>query len=61
MFFLIISAYCQKEGILHFLTYADSFAVGYFSKQGFSAKVLEMSDGVFFKKKANKQTKRNKR
>jgi uncharacterized membrane protein YgcG len=34
-----LKAYCQREGLLHFLTYADSFAVGYFSKQGFSAKV----------------------
>lgn len=34
-----LKAYCQYVGLLHFLTYADSFAVGYFSKQGFSAKV----------------------
>ncbi len=43
-----LKAYCQKEGLLHFLTYADSFAVGYFSKQGFSAKVSECLEFVFF-------------
>jgi N-acetylglutamate synthase-like GNAT family acetyltransferase len=34
-----LKAYSQGVGLFHFLTYADSFAVGYFSKQGFSAKV----------------------
>lgn len=34
-----LKAYCQAQGWLHFLTYADSFAVGYFSKQGFQVKV----------------------
>jgi histone acetyltransferase len=28
--------YCIRQGILHLLTYADSFAIGYFKKQGFS-------------------------
>lgn len=28
--------YHVKNNILHFLTYADEFAVGYFNKQGFS-------------------------
>lgn len=26
---------CKKDGIDHFLTYADNFAIGYFKKQGF--------------------------
>lgn len=34
-----LKAYCQQEGLLDFLTYADAFAVGYFSKQGFRTKV----------------------
>lgn len=34
-----LKAYCQGEGYLDLLTYADSFAVGYFSKQGFRARV----------------------
>ena len=25
--------YCIRQGILHLLTYADSFAIGYFKKQ----------------------------
>jgi hypothetical protein len=25
--------YAKKEGIFHFLTYADNFAIGYFKKQ----------------------------
>ncbi len=39
-----LKAYCQSEGLLDFLTYADSFAVGYFSKQGFRTKVTLSRD-----------------
>lgn len=28
--------YSTQQGIKHFLTYADEFAIGYFKKQGFS-------------------------
>ena len=28
--------YHVKHSVLHFLTYADEFAIGYFKKQGFS-------------------------
>lgn len=31
--------YHIKHGILHFLTYADEFAIGYFKKQGFSMEI----------------------
>ncbi|KAK2705511.1 hypothetical protein QYM36_015785 [Artemia franciscana] len=31
--------YHVKHGMLHFLTYADEFAIGYFKKQGFSMEV----------------------
>lgn len=31
-----LKAHCQTENLLYFLTYADSFATGYFKKQGFS-------------------------
>jgi len=31
--------YAKKEGIFHFLTYADNFAIGYFKKQGFSLEI----------------------
>jgi histone acetyltransferase len=35
-----LKAYAQGRGILHFLTYADNFAIGYFKKQGFARDVL---------------------
>jgi histone acetyltransferase len=31
--------YHVKQNILHFLTYADEFAIGYFKKQGFSTQI----------------------
>ncbi|ODM93034.1 Histone acetyltransferase KAT2B [Orchesella cincta] len=31
--------YHIKHGVLHFLTYADEFAIGYFKKQGFSMEI----------------------
>ncbi|ODN01457.1 Histone acetyltransferase KAT2A [Orchesella cincta] len=32
--------YHLKHGVLHFLTYADKNAIGYFKKQGFSKKIM---------------------
>ena len=29
----------KQEGLTHFLTYADNFAIGYFKKQGFTKEV----------------------
>lgn len=34
-----LKKYAKSEGIYHFLTYADNFAVGYFKKQGFSHEI----------------------
>ena len=31
--------YHVKNNVLHFLTYADEFAIGYFKKQGFSTQI----------------------
>jgi histone acetyltransferase len=31
--------HAQSEGVYHFLTYADNFAIGYFKKQGFTKKI----------------------
>ena len=36
-----------RNGILHFLTFADEFAVGYFKKQGFS-KDLKLPKSVYY-------------
>ena len=36
----------HRNGILHFLTFADEFAVGYFKKQGFS-KELKLPKSVY--------------
>lgn len=38
--------YHIRKGILHFLTFADSFAIGYFEKQGFS-KDIKLSKSVY--------------
>jgi histone acetyltransferase len=32
----------KRDGITHFLTYADNFAIGYFRKQGFSKTVRDL-------------------
>lgn len=34
-----VKEYAKTEGIHHFLTYADNYAIGYFKKQGFSKQV----------------------
>jgi len=34
-----VKEHVKKEGITHFLTYADNYAIGYFRKQGFSKNV----------------------
>ena len=34
-----LKEFVKKEGITHFLTYADNYAIGYFKKQGFSKHV----------------------
>lgn len=34
-----LKRYAVPEGLLHFLTYADNFAVGYFKKQGFTREI----------------------
>ena len=34
-----LKEHVKKEGITHFLTYADNYAIGYFKKQGFSKQV----------------------
>lgn len=36
-----LKEFVKQEGITHFLTYADNYAIGYFKKQGF-AKVVSM-------------------
>eukprot|EP00092_Neocalanus_flemingeri_P021975 GFUD01023832.1.p1 GENE.GFUD01023832.1~~GFUD01023832.1.p1 ORF type:complete len:759 (-),score=221.26 GFUD01023832.1:292-2568(-) len=38
--------YHIRNGVMHFLTFADEFAVGYFKKQGFS-KDLKLPKGVY--------------
>jgi hypothetical protein len=39
--------FVSRNGILHFLTFADEFAVGYFKKQGFS-KDLKLPKSVYY-------------
>jgi histone acetyltransferase len=34
-----LKEYARKQGLTHFLTYADNYALGYFKKQGFSSVV----------------------
>jgi histone acetyltransferase len=37
-----LKQYAIENGITHFLTYADNFAVGYFRKQGFTKVMLSL-------------------
>jgi len=41
-----IKDYHIKHGVLHFLTFADEYAIGYFKKQGFS-KEIKLSKSVY--------------
>jgi histone acetyltransferase len=38
--------YHIRNGVLHFLTFADEFAIGYFKKQGFS-KDIKLAKSIF--------------
>ena len=38
--------YHIRNGVFHFLTFADEFAIGYFKKQGFS-KDIKLAKSVF--------------
>ncbi|KAF0683227.1 Aste57867_24659 [Aphanomyces stellatus] len=42
-----LKEYVKTQGITHFLTYADNYAIGYFKKQGFS-KVVSMVKSNWF-------------
>ncbi|CAK4714500.1 hypothetical protein LEN26_008228 [Aphanomyces euteiches] len=42
-----LKEYVKTQGITHFLTYADNYAIGYFKKQGFS-KVVSMTKSNWF-------------
>lgn len=42
----MLKDYHIKNNILHFLTYADDFAIGYFKKQGFS-KDIKLPESVY--------------
>ncbi|KDO35614.1 hypothetical protein SPRG_00458 [Saprolegnia parasitica CBS 223.65] len=42
-----LKEYVKTQGISHFLTYADNYAIGYFKKQGFS-KIVSMPKANWF-------------
>ncbi|DAZ98640.1 TPA: hypothetical protein N0F65_000835 [Lagenidium giganteum] len=42
-----LKEFVKKQGITHFLTYADNYAIGYFKKQGFT-KSVSMPKGNWF-------------
>ncbi|OQR98829.1 histone acetyltransferase [Achlya hypogyna] len=42
-----LKEYVKTQGITHFLTYADNYAIGYFKKQGFS-KIVSMPKSNWF-------------
>ncbi len=41
-----LKTYAVRNNVVNFLTYADNFAIGYFSKQGFT-KAISLPRAVF--------------